>query len=178
MWPSRGLVNLRYRQLGTLERPHFGLKGLGEGQYLLVGLVLQVNGAAEPLLDVVSSLVVQLNPVVFRVKEIDTAGDAVGDGLVDAHAFFQEALVQLLEGLHAFYYKRDLAHSLGLGPGTTGMVGSAGLPQSQLVVLILRIGAEETPTSFGVFISDGQADYPGVKVPHLHKVIAYQTHVT
>jgi len=43
------------------------------------------------------------------------------------------------------------------------------------VVLVLGISAQETTAARWVFIGDGQTNDTGVKVPHLHEVIANDT---
>ena len=85
--PNRSHQSLRpadHRQFGSLERALRGFEGLGEGQQFFVGLLLQVYGAAEALFYDVAGFVVQLNPVVLGVEEVDAAGDAVGHHIVDS----------------------------------------------------------------------------------------------
>jgi len=58
------------------------------------------------------------------------------------------------------------------------MIWASGLTQVQLMVLVLGISAQETTAALRVFVGDRQADNAGVKVPHLHEVIANDTYVS
>jgi len=55
------------------------------------------------------------------------------------------------------------------------VVWASRLTQVQLVVLVLGSGAQETTAALWVFIGDRQANDTGIKVPHLHEVIANDT---
>jgi hypothetical protein len=58
------------------------------------------------------------------------------------------------------------------------MIWASRLPQVQLVVLVLGISAQETTAALWVFIGDRQANDTGVKVPHLHEVIANDSYMS
>jgi hypothetical protein len=46
------------------------------------------------------------------------------------------------------------------------------------MVLVLGIGAQETAAALWVFVSDRQTDDAGVKVAHLHEVVADNPYVS
>src|SRR5215510_13335146 len=56
--------------------------------------------------------------------------------------------------------------------------GRSGLTQVQLVVLVRRVGAEEATPPLRVLVSDSEAQHPGVKVPHLQKIVANNTYMS
>src|SRR5437867_5598593 len=79
--------------LGAARRPLRLLERFGEGQQLLVGAV-QVDVLPERLPHLVRGRVVDLDPVVFRIEEVDAAGDPVRDRAVDRHAFLLKTMME------------------------------------------------------------------------------------
>src|SRR3989442_12506799 len=70
--------------LGAARRPLDLLERFGEGQQLLVGAV-QVDVLPQRLPHLVGGRVVELDPVVFGIEEVDAAGDPVRYRAVDLH---------------------------------------------------------------------------------------------
>ena len=154
-----------------MERTLRSLETLGKCEDLIVRLGIQVDGTAETLFDHVPGLVVHLANVALGVLVVDAVGDAVGDGAQDGSALFLESAVQLAEGVHAGHNERHLPDVPRAVPA---FVGAA---QGKLVVLVVRVGTEETTASLRIFVRDRQAEDAGVKVSHLEEIVADDAHV-
>src|SRR4051794_22975449 len=105
---QHGLVCLPHWEPSPLERPNGRFEGFGKRQDLLVGLLLQVNGPAKALTDIVPCLVVYLADIVFRIKEVDAHRNAMRDRAENPRVFGLEAMIQSPQVVQAWHNKGHL----------------------------------------------------------------------
>src|SRR6266581_1422676 len=156
--------------LGAARRPLDLLQRLGEREQLRVGLV-EVDDLAERLTHLVRSRVVELDPVVLRIVEVDAAGDPVGDRAVDLHALLLEPMVEGTHVVECLHLERDLLHVVRLLPRLPG------LHQRQLVMLGVGRRAQKADAPLQVLVADRQAQDLRVEAPHLRQVVAEEPDV-